>query len=181
MLARVLVTGLAVAALALAQGQYGGGGGGYGPPGGEGGGRGGMGGPDSGMGGPGFGSAHPAMRESKAEQVANRLKLNNDQRSEFNTIIEATQKDAASVVQNVLKCQQDIANAMLNNKTDAEMAPLKQALAEADFQMTGVEVKTFQKIVALLKPNQMSRAPEAFDLMGGIFLHAGGGRGGWGR
>jgi len=54
--------------------------------------------------------------------------------------------------------------------------------------MTGLEVKAFQKIYALLKPNQTARAPEAFDLMAGILDPAtvgrgmgGGGRGRGGR
>jgi len=76
-----------------------------------------------------------------------------------------------------LKSRQDLANAMLNGKTDAETAPITQALAEAQFQMTGVEVKAFQRIVGLLRPNQVAKAPEAFDIMADIFLPQGGGRG----
>ena len=174
MFARVLLAGLAMTAMALAQGGYGGAGGG-------GGGRGGgMGGGDS-VGGANIGAARPAPKESKAEQVADRLKLNSGQKTEFNSIMEETQKGSGSVVQQVLKSRQDLANALITGKSDAEIAPLNQALADAEFQMTGVEVKAFQRIVALLKPNQMSRVPEAFDLMAGIFLQTGRGRGGWGR
>ena len=49
---------------------------------------------------------------------------------------------------------------------------------DSQFQMTGVEVKTFQRIVAILKPNQVAKAPEAFDLMAEIFVPQGGGGGG---
>ena len=174
MFAKVFLTGIAVAALAVAQGQGGGGA----PGGGGGGGRGG--GMDSGgMGGGNMGRAS-YHKESKAEQVANRLKLSSDQKTEYNSILQTTWKDAAPIVQQVLKSHQDLANAMLNGKSEAEVAPLNQALSDAEFQMTGVEVKTFQKIIALLKPNQLSKAPEAFDLMAGIFLPQGAGRGGWG-
>lgn len=178
MFAKILFSGIALAAVALAQGQYGGGGGGEGPPGG---GRGGSHGDLSGDMGPGFGRARPEAKESKADQVANRLKLNGDQRSEYNTILESTQKDAGPIIQQLQKSRQDLANALINGKSDAEIAPLKQALHDAEFQMTGVEVKTFQKIVALLKPNQVSKAPEAFDLMAGIFLQPARGRGAWGK
>jgi hypothetical protein len=170
MFPKVLFTGLAMAALALAQGGYGGGGGGRG--------GGGMGG-DS-VGGPSVGSARPAPKESKADQIANRLKLSADQKVEFNSIFESTQKDALPIIQQVRKSRQDLANALINGKSDAEVAPLNQALSDAQFQMTGVEVKTFQRMVALLKPNQLSKAPEAFELMADIFLQ-GGGRGGLGR
>jgi hypothetical protein len=173
MFAKVLLTGFAVAALALAQGM-GGGGGSMG-----GGGRSGSMG-DGGMGGGNMGGGGSRQqKESKADQIVNRLKLSNDQKSEFITIMESTQKDASSVVQTLLKSRQDLANAMIQGKTDAEIGPLTQALSDAQFQMTGVEVKTFQKIVALLKPNQVSKAPEAFDLMADIFLpQPGRGRGG---
>ncbi|HEX3746587.1 MAG TPA: Spy/CpxP family protein refolding chaperone [Bryobacteraceae bacterium] len=158
-----------MAALAVAQGR-GGGGGGMGGGGGS---------PEGDLGGSGH--AHATPKESKAEQVADRLKLNSEQKVTFNSLIEETQKDAAPVIQQVQKSRNDLANAMLNGKTEAEIAPLKQALSDAQFQMMGVEVKTFQKIVALLKPNQVSRAPEAFELMADIFLQPARGRGGWGR
>jgi hypothetical protein len=120
------------------------------------------------MGGGQGGSRSP--KESKAELMANRLKLNSDQKSEFVSLLESTQKDAAPIIEQVLKSRQDVANALLNGKSDADLAPLNQALSDAQFQMTGVEVKAFQKIVALLKPNQVAKAPEAFDLMADIFL-----------
>ncbi|HUB82276.1 MAG TPA: hypothetical protein VMB03_25945 [Bryobacteraceae bacterium] len=139
------------------------------------------GGGDDSVGGANIGAARAAPKESKAEQVADRLKLNGSQKSEFNSILDETQQGAGSIVQQVLKCRQDLANALINGKSGADLAPLNQALADAEFQMTGVEVKAFQKIVALLKPNQMSRVPEAFELMAGIFLQPGRGRGGQGR
>jgi len=117
-------------------------------------------------------------KETKGDQIVNRLKLTSDQKAEVNSLLESTLKDAAPIIKQVLKSRQDLANALLNGKSEAEVAPLNQALSDAEFQMTGVEVKAFQKIVGLLKPNQMSKAPEAFDLMAGIFLPQGGGRGG---
>jgi hypothetical protein len=181
MFAKVLLTGFAVAALAAAQGMGGGGisaggsqtagsmGDTSGMGGGGGGGRSGRNSGGGDMSG-GMGSAPHGQKESKADQIANRLKLNSDQKSEFNTILESTFKDASSVVQQLLKSRQDVANAMLNGKSDADLAPLNQALSDAQFQMTGVEVKAFQRIVALLKPNQTAKAPEAFELMADIFV-----------
>ena len=128
-----------------------------------------------GIGGFGRASYH---KETQADQIANRLKLDSDQKTEVNSIFEATTKDAAPIIQQVLKSRQDLANALLGGKSGADIAPLNEALRDAEFQMTGVEVKAFQRVVALLKPNQMSKAPEAFDLMVDIFLQAGRGRGG---
>ena len=171
MLAKVLFTGVAVAALAAAQGGGGGGMGSGGGMGGGGGRNGGMGGDMGGseMGGNRNGGGRQ-QKESKGDQIISRLKLNNDQRSEFITLMQSTQKDASTIIQTLLKSRQDLANAMIQGKSDTEIAPFTQAMNDAQFQMTGVEVKAFQKIVGLLKPNQVSKAPEAFDLMTDIFL-----------
>jgi hypothetical protein len=46
--------------------------------------------------------------------------------------------------------------------------------------MTSIEAEAFGKLYALLKPNQQAKAPQAFELMAGLF--AGGGmQGGAGR
>jgi hypothetical protein len=174
MLAKVLMVGCVATALALAQGSMGPG---AGPKGSSGGGPGG----NDTVGGLGNdGRAHGQAKPSKAEQVAERLKLSAEQKVTYTSLLQETQKDAAPIIQQVQKSRNDLANGTLNGKSEAELVPLKQALSDAEFQMMGVEVKTFQKIVAMLKPNQVSKAPEAFDLMADIFLQSGG-RGGGGR
>ena len=42
--------------------------------------------------------------------------------------------------------------------------------------MTNIEAEAFGKIYALLKPNQQSKAPQAFELMAGMFAGAPAGR-----
>jgi hypothetical protein len=186
MFLKVLLTGVAVAALGLAQ-MGGGGGGGMGS--GSGSGAGGMGSMGGGAGremdGAPGGQVR-AQRQTKADLMVSRLKLNKDQTSEFITILESTQKDATSVIQEVMQNRNVLANAMLAGKSDAEMEPLSRAVKDSEFQMMGVEVKAFRKIVGILKPNQVAKAPEAFELMADIFLPqagpgGGGGRGGMGR
>jgi hypothetical protein len=170
MFARLALTGFAVATLALAQGAGSGMGADTGGMGGGGGmGRGG-GNSDMGGSGMGGGGGSRAQKETKADLIVSRLKLSGDQKSEFTTILESTAKDAQPMIQQLLKARQDIANALIKGKADADLAPLNQALNDAQFQMTGVEVKTFQRLVALLKPNQVAKAPEAFDLMSDIFI-----------
>jgi hypothetical protein len=167
MFTKVCFTGFAVATLALAQGM-----GGPGNQTGGGAGRGGGMGDSGGMGGVGMGGGGGSrqQKETKADQIVNRLKLSGDQKSEFVTIMQSTVKDAEPILRQVLQSRQNLANAMLSGKSDADLAPLIQALNDSQFQMTGVEVKTFQKIVGILKPNQVAKAPEAFDLMTDIFL-----------
>lgn len=176
---KAIFTGFALASLALAQGGgMGGMGGGGGDMGGGGGGGGDMGG---GGGAPSGAPMARQQKQTKAEMMISRLKLNKDQTSEFVSILQSTAKDASPVIQEVAQSRDRLVNAMLNGKSEADLAPLRKALSEAQFQMTGVEVKAFQRIVGLLKPNQVAKAPEAFELMADIFMPVpntgGGGRG----
>ena len=177
MFLKMVITGCALAALALAQpggmGGSGGSSGGMGPIGGAGQETGGKG---NGM-GSGGGAAHKA---TKAELIADRLKLNKEQKSDLETLLTSTAKEAEPVVQQLGKVRAAYASALIGGKTDADLDPVAKAVAEAQFAMTGVEVRAFQSIVGFLKPNQLAKAPEAFDIMEDIFMPqpgAGGGRG----
>jgi hypothetical protein len=178
MFLKLVLTGTAFAVLALAQR-----GGGGGDMGGDSSGGGGAAGGMSGATGGGGGMGARAQKPTKAEQMADRLKLNKDQKSEYQTILESAVKDADPVVQQLTQARIVLANALLMEKSPAEREQAVKAFADAQFVMTGVEVRTFQKIVGLLKPNQAAKAPEAFDLMADIFVphSTGGGRGGGGR
>jgi hypothetical protein len=141
------------------------------------GGGGGMGG--GGMGGMG-GGAMRTPKPSKAEQIVTRLKLNKDQTAEFQTILLASAKEATPVLQQLMQSRNVLAGAMVSGKSQADLDELSKALTAAQLQMTGIELSAFQKVFALLKPNQTAKAPEAFDLMAGIFEPQPG-RGGGGR
>jgi hypothetical protein len=54
------------------------------------------------------------------------------------------------------------------------------AYAVSAARMASIETAAFQKVYALLEPNQQSRAPQAFELMAGFF-QSGPVRGGGGR
>jgi len=166
MFLRMVFTGLAVTALAVAQAGIG--------VGGVGGGRAGE---DGGAPTGGGGGMRP-QKATKADQMIGRLKLNSDQKSEFITIMQSTLKDAAPVIQQVVQSRNTLATALINGKSGAEIEPLVKAMSDAQFQMTGVEVMTFKRVVAILKPNQMTKAPEAFDLMADMFLPVSSGPGG---
>jgi hypothetical protein len=161
MFLKVLFTGMAFTALVLAQG------------GGKSGGRG-----EQDSTPPGGANGMRAQKETKADQIVNRLKLNKEQKTEFESILETAAKGADPVVQQVLHSRNLVAAAMITGRSQAELDVLVKAMNDAQWQMIGVEVGTFQKIVAILKPNQTAKAPEAFDLMADIFVPQGGGMGG---
>ena len=108
-------------------------------------------------------------KETKSDQIVSRLKLNQDQITEFRNILEATAKDSLRGVNQWLRARTTLATAMINGKSQTDLDPLVKAMSDAQFQITGLELTAFQKIDALLRPNQTANAPEAFDLMAGIF------------
>jgi hypothetical protein len=172
MIGRLMLTG--VLALGIASAQRGGGGGG------------GMGGDDS-MGGIGRGQAGGmgsntgmmmSHRATRAEQMADKLKLNKEQKEEFQTILSAASEKAGTVRTELDKQRAQIAGAMIDGKTGDELNKALADYAAAAAQMTKVEAEAFAKTYALLKPNQQAKADQAFELMAGMFAGGQGGRGG---
>jgi NifU-like protein involved in Fe-S cluster formation len=171
MILKMLLTTAAVATLAFAQG------------GGDTGGMGGMGGRPGGNNGTnganGMGSSGipHAQKESKGDQIVSRLKLSKDQKAEFESILEVAFQTAGPARTELAKGRAALANAILAGQPADEIAKITKDYTAVEAQMTDQEVKAFQKIYAILKPNQTVHAPEAFDLMAGILDPPAGGRG----
>ena len=119
MLAKCLFTAILAASLASAQ-RGGGGGMGNGE-----GGIGGEGGP--GMGGAGTGGAGMAggmprvQRQSKFEIVAEKLKLNKDQKDQVQTIFLAAMEESRPVAEQITKARETIAGAMISGTGEADI------------------------------------------------------------
>lgn len=158
MLARLFLTAILTTILASAQR---GGGGGMG-------GEGGMG--EGGRGGEGMGMSMPRVqRQSKLDMTADKLKLNKDQKEQVVTIFQAAMEEARPVNEQILKGREVIAGAMITGKSDDDIKKMMEQFAGLTAQMTAIETKAFGKVYALLKPNQQSKAPAAFELMAGMF------------
>jgi hypothetical protein len=178
MLVRVLVAAAIAAGLACAQGgeTMGGGMGGGGGMG-----RGGGGGMGGGMGeGMGGGAMPRAQRQSKADILADKLKLKNDQKSEVEKILSNANEKAATVRNQINQQRQVVAQAMLAKASPEEIKKTLADYATVSAQMTGIESDAFGKIYAILKPNQQAKAAQAFEIMAGMFMGNPGG-GGMGR
>ena len=178
MLVRLFLTAVLAAALASAQRGGGGGGGGGGD---DGGGMGG--GAGRGEGGMGGGMPGGVRRQSKEELLLDKLKLNKDQKEEAMKILSAAREKAAPLRDQLNKGRPIIVGAMLQKRED-DVKKLMGDYATVSAQMTGIETEAFAKLYALLKPNQQSKAPQAFEMMAGMFAGggmAGGGGGGRGQ
>lgn len=170
MLGRWLVAAIFAVALASAQ-EEGAGGGGIGGGGGRGGGMGG------GMGMEGGGMPR-IQRQTKLEMLADKLKLNKEQKEELLKILAAGREQAASLHPQIEQGRASIANAILNSKTDDQKKAVDE-YAALRTKMVEIEAKAFGKIYATLKPNQQSKAAQAYELLAGMFdAQAMGGRGG---
>ena len=144
------------------------------------GGRGG-GGSEGGMGGEGAtgGGMPRVQRQSKQDLLFDKLKLSKEQKQQAQQILSTTMQKSATARDLVTKGRQIIATALIEKRSDDEIKRLFNEYTTVSAQMTSFEAEAFGKIYAILKPNQQSKAPQAFELMAGMF--AGGGRGGEGQ
>src|SRR6266567_4132329 len=157
MFGKLLLTAIVAAALASAQR-----GGGMGEgEGGEFGGTGGIGRGTDGV--PGMSGMRPPQRLSKPEQIAEKLKLNKQQKEEFQNILSAGREEAAPVRQKMDNARVQIAGALIQGMSDADLKKLSDDYAALAAQMTAIETKAFSKLYASLKPNQQSKVVPAFE------------------
>jgi hypothetical protein len=134
-------------------------------------------------------NAQPTIGRPKTifEQFTEVLKL--DQKTQVpgvEEIMTGAAKEAAPIAQEMLRTRQLLANAELGSKPD-EVKTALDAYTVSATKMAALEAQAFSQVYALLKPNQQSKAAEAFATMAGIFAPASpaaprpGQRGGGGR
>jgi len=150
--------------------------------------RGGGGGGMGAGGGMGGGSGMPGgmrRRQTKAEMFLEKLKLNKEQKEDALTILNAANEKAAPIREQLAKGRAMMANMITSKAPEAELKKLMADYTTVAAMMTNIEAEAFGKIYATLKPNQQSKAPQAFELMAGMFnaepAGPGRGRGGQGR
>jgi Spy/CpxP family protein refolding chaperone len=173
MLARFVLTATLAATLAFAQRSGGGMGG-----------QGGM--APSGAGvsrGPrtGNGEMQRVERQSKLDTIADRLKLNKEQKDQVQNVFLAAMEESKPLGDQIMKARDEIAESMIAGKSDDEIKKMLDEYAGLAARMTGIETKAFAKVYALLKPNQQPKAPAAFEIMYGMFGPQAGGGGSRGR
>jgi hypothetical protein len=164
MLVRFMLTALLAAGFAAAQGGRGGG-------------------TDEGgiRGSAGIGSGGAQVRRlTRQEMLLEKLKLNKEQKEEATKILDAAMEKAAPTRDLLTKGRVVIANAITGKASDEDLQKLWAEYTKVHATMTGIEAEAFGKLYALLKPNQQSKAPQAFELMTGMFAGGapGGGTGG---
>jgi uncharacterized sporulation protein YeaH/YhbH (DUF444 family) len=176
MLVRLLLTAVVAAGVACAQA----GGdesamGGMGGGGGRGGGRGGGG---SDMGG---GGMTQTRRLTRVELLFEKLKLNKEQKEQAVTILSAASEKAAPIREQLNKGRIVIANNITSKGSEEDLKKFMGEYTKVSAAMTGIVAEAFGKLYAILKPNQQAKAPQAFELVAGLFSGGTSGAGGGGR
>ncbi len=126
-------------------------------------------------------SAQRAQPIPKSVQLAERLKLNKDQKEKAQAILVDANKEMAQVRTRLNQQRVQIANSVLGNGSQDDFNKLMEDYAAAEAQMTSIEVQAFAKICALLKPDQMTKAGSAFDLLAAVLDPPGSATSGGGR
>jgi hypothetical protein len=119
------------------------------------------------------------QRQTRADQIAEKLKLNKEQKEQMVAIFSAAREKATPIGAQLFKQRAEIATAMINGTTGDDLQKLLADYSATAAQLTGVEAEAFGKIYATLKPNQQKNAGPAFELIAGVFSATG--RGGQGR
>jgi Spy/CpxP family protein refolding chaperone len=145
MLKRILLVGLAVAALAFAQGK-------------------------GSKGGGGGGNNIPSMgaSTSKMDLLTSELKLDKDEKKQIKTIMDDAQKEAAPVRDQMEKGRLAIAQAVAGGKQE-EIDAATKSYAVAETQMAGIEMNAFGKLFQALDKDQQAKSPKIFPMFSGIF------------
>ncbi|HYW48289.1 MAG TPA: hypothetical protein VE959_35825 [Bryobacteraceae bacterium] len=157
---------VAILAATLAPAQRGGGGGGGG----------------GGRGGSNTGASMPmrTQRQSSFDLFSEKLKLSKDQSAEAGKILADAAGKATPLRPQLDKSRADIAGAIIDAKSPDEIKKLMDDHTALMAQMDAIEADAFSQIFATLKPNQQSKAGQAFELMAAMLDRPAGGGGGGG-
>jgi hypothetical protein len=119
----------------------------------------------------GRGSGAPPMRvNTPFEDFVEALRLDDrSQVPETQRLMTGGASGAAGLVKEMIQARQQLLNLEANGRAE-EKGPVLAAYANEAARMAAAEAATFGQVYALLRPNQHSRAPRAFDQMAGFFF-----------
>jgi hypothetical protein len=116
--------------------------------------------------GPGFGAP---TGESRLDRIGDMLHLSRDQKKSVQQICDAAQKEAAPLREQIDASRVKVAEAMVNQKGQAEIDQLLATHGTLLAQMTGVELRAFAQIVGALKEDQKKNLAALLIMMTGMF------------
>jgi hypothetical protein len=128
-------------------------------------GGGGRGGQDT---GPAFGAP---SGDTKLDRIGDLLHLSREQKKNVEQIFDAAQKEAAPLREQIATSRENIATAMIDQKSQQEIDPLLASHGTLLAQMTGVELRALAQVVGILKEDQRKRIAPLLNFMNGMFTN----------
>lgn len=111
-----------------------------------------------------------AAPKTKFELIADRLKLNKDQKEQTSKIFAAAQEESSAFNQQADEGRKAITQALLSGASGDDVNKLLGQYTGIIAQQTAVEAKAYGKLYALLDAKQQAKAPAVFaELMPGLF------------
>ena len=109
----------------------------------------------------------PATR-TRLAVLTDAFSLDKTQKDEVKILMDGAYKTAAPLRADLVKTRLALAQAVIDNKPEADLAAATKAYGAAATAMTALEMKTLAQIVAMLKPAQRDAGlQEAFFMMRG--------------
>ena len=110
-------------------------------------------------------------RRSRLEILTDAFALDNDQKKQVKTVLDAAYKDAASIRSELAKARTALAAAIQENKPQADIDAATQHYAVQVAAMTEAEMRALAQVLSPLSKEQKSQGTvTAFYLMRTIFL-----------
>jgi Spy/CpxP family protein refolding chaperone len=122
-------------------------------------------------GGGGEGGMPPMQRQTRLDMIADKLKLNKDQKEEVTKIFDADQEKANPLNELVRNGRGKITEMIIAGKdSGSDWDNLMKAFTGVLAQQQALETDAFQKVFASLEDKQKKNAPVVFEeLMAGMF------------
>ncbi len=106
---------------------------------------------------------------SRIDVLADSLKLSKEQKKSVKNIMDAAQKQANPIHEQIVKSRLAIGEAVQNGKGQDEIKQLVSAEASLEAQMARIELDAFVTIYKGLEQDQRSQTRNLFMMMKGVF------------
>ena len=107
--------------------------------------------------------------KNRLDRVADYLKLSREQKKDFKDIMDAGQKEAAPLREQLIQSREELAAAITGAKGADAIAQATKSYADLEARMAAIEMNAFARIFKLLDAGQQEKVRPVFTMMTGIF------------
>jgi Spy/CpxP family protein refolding chaperone len=107
--------------------------------------------------------------KNRLDRVADYLKLSREQKKDFKDIMDAGQKEAAPLREQLIESRAELAEAITAGKGADAVGRATKSYADLEARMAAIEMNAFARIFKLLDAGQQEKVRPVFTMMNGIF------------